>query len=93
VQQFGTDGNPVRSWGGSPPDGKKMNELIQIRVVQGGKELPLQVNYDKMIWSGLSWGAAELRRGSFDPAVPVEIWCSTAEKEELKLEGRVYVVG
>jgi hypothetical protein len=46
-----------------------------------------------MIWSGLSWGAAELRRGSFDPAVPVEIWCSTVEKEELKLEGRVYVVG
>jgi len=93
VQQFGSDGNPVRSWGGSPPDGKKMNELIQIRVLQAGVALPLRVEYDKMIWSGLSWGAAELKHGSFDPATPVEIECSTAEKDELRLEARVYAVG
>lgn len=91
VQQFGADGNPVRSWGGSPPDGKKMDTLIQIRVVQAGKELPLYVAYDKMIWSGLSWGAAELRSGTFDPAAPVQIECYSAEKEELRLEARVYV--
>jgi hypothetical protein len=93
VQQFGSDGNPVRSWGGSPPDGKKMNELIQIRVLQAGVALPLRVEYDKMIWSGLSWGAAELKHGSFDPATPVEIECSTAEKDELRREARVYAVG
>ena len=91
VQQFGADGNPVRSWGGSPPDGKKMNSLIQIKVVQAEKELPLYVEYDKMIWSGLSWGAAELRYGEFDPAMPVQIECSSAEKDELRLEARVYV--
>jgi hypothetical protein len=92
-QQFGAGGLPVRSWGGAPPDGKKMNLLLQIRALQGGKELPLYVEYDQMIWSGLSWGAAELRHGSFDPAMPVEIECSTAEKDELKLEARVYAVG
>jgi hypothetical protein len=93
VQQFGSDGNPVRSWGGSPPDGKKMNELISIRVLQAGSALPLRIEYDKMIWSGLSWGAVELKHGGYDPLVPVEIECSTAEKDELRLEARVYAVG
>jgi hypothetical protein len=92
-QQFGADGLPVRSWGGAPPDGHQMNELLVIRAMQAGKELPLAIEYDKMIWSGLSWGAAELRRGSFDPAVPVEIACSSAEKDELRLEASVYAVG
>ena len=92
VQQFGADGNPVRSWGGSPPDGKKMSELIRIRVMQGGRELPLVVAHDKVIWSGLSWGAAELRWGSYDAAQPVQIECSTAEKDELRLEPRIYVI-
>jgi hypothetical protein len=93
VQQFGTDGNPVRSWGGAPPDGKKMNELITIVVRQGGAVLPARVEYDKMIWSGLSWGVVEVEARAFDASVAVEIECSTAEKEEIKLEGRIYAVG
>ena len=91
-QQFGADGFPVRSWGGAPPDGKKMNELLVIRARQAGKELPLAIEYDKMIWSGLSWGAAELRQGSFDPSIPVDIECASAEKDDLRLEARVYAV-
>jgi hypothetical protein len=92
-QQFGADGKPVRSWGGAPPDGQKMNDLLTIRVRQAGKELPIYLEYDKMIWSGLSWGAAELRQGGFDPAIRVEIYCASAEKDELRLEARVYAVG
>ena len=91
-QQFGSDGFPVRSWGGAPPDGTKMDKLLTIRCRQGGRELPLVVEYDKMIWSGLSWGAGELRQGSYDAGVPVEIECSSAEKSELRLEARVYIV-
>jgi hypothetical protein len=92
LQQFGPNGNPVRSWGGSPPDGKKMNELIQIRATQAEAALPLSIEYDKMIWSGLSWGAAELRHGTYDPAVPVVIECHSTEKDPLRLEARVYGV-
>jgi hypothetical protein len=91
-QQYGADGFPVRSWGGAPPDGKKMNELLVIRARQAGRELPIAIEYDKMIWSGLSWGAAELQQGSFDPMLPVDIECRSAEKEELRLEARVYAV-
>jgi hypothetical protein len=93
VQQFGPDGNPVRSWGGSPPDGKRMNGLIVIVVRQRGTELPARVEYDKMIWSGLSWGVVEVEARAFDAGAPVEIECSTAEKDELKLEARIYAVG
>lgn len=91
-QQFGPDGFPVRSWGGAPPDGTKMDKLLTIRCRQGGRELPLVIEYDKMIWSGLSWGAGELRAGSYDAAVPVEIECSSTEKNELRLEASVYLV-
>lgn len=91
-QQFGKDGFPVRSWGGAPPDGQTMDKLLKIRCTQAGRELPLVIEYDRMIWSGLSWAAGELRQGSYDPAAPVTIECSSTEKEELRLEARVYLI-
>ena len=93
LQQFGPDGFPYRSWGGAPPNGKKMDTLIGIRVHQKDRVLPLYIAYDKMIWSGLSWAAGELRQDSFDPALPLEIICHTAEPQPLRLEARVYAVG
>jgi hypothetical protein len=93
LQQFGPDGFPYRSWGGAPPNGKKMDTLIGIDVRQKGRALPLYIEYDKMIWSGLSWAAGELRQDSFDPALPLEIICHTAEQQPLRLDARVYAVG
>jgi hypothetical protein len=92
LQQYGPDGQPYRSWGGAPPTGKKMDTLIRIKVRQQDKDLPLYIAYDKMIWSGLSWAAGELRQGSFDAALPVEITCHSAEQQTLRLEVRVYGV-
>src|SRR4029077_8404159 len=40
VQQFDSYGFPYRSWGGAPPDGKKMNEFLKIIVKQGNKIIP-----------------------------------------------------
>ncbi|GGB17504.1 hypothetical protein [Puia dinghuensis] len=91
-QQYGSDGLPRRSWGGAPPDGKKMNELLRIRVRQGGAALPLAIENDKMIWSGLSWAAGELTAGTFDAALPLDVECVSAEQDELRLEARVYAV-
>jgi hypothetical protein len=92
-QQYGADGFPRRSWGGAPPDGEKMNELLGIRVRQGVKELPLAIGNDKMIWSGLSWAAGELAAGTFDAGLPLDVECVSAGQDELRLEARVYAVG
>jgi len=92
LQQFDTKGLPFRSWPGSPPDGKKISEVIKIKVMQDGKDVPLHIEYDKVIWSGLSWAAAEIKQGSFDPVKPLQVHCSTDEKDELKLVANVYAV-
>lgn len=91
-QQFGDNGLPVRSWGGAPPDGKKMNTLLIITAKQGGKSLPLHIEYDKMIWSGLSWAAAEIRHTSLEPGQPVEVKCISTEPAKLNLKAQVYAV-
>ena len=92
LQQFDSKGLPYRSWPGSPPDGKKVSEVIKIDASQDGKDIPLHIEYDKVIWSGLSWAAAEIKQGDFDANKPLRIQCSTSEKDELKLQADVYAV-
>jgi hypothetical protein len=92
VQQFDPKANPYRTWGGAPPNGKKMDTLIKIVVKQDEKEIDLIKEYDKMIWSGLSWGAVEVKQSSFDHSKPLFIRCSTEEKEPLTLKATVSAV-
>ena len=92
LQQFDAKGLPYRSWPGSPPDGEKVSKVIKISVSQDEKDIPLRIEYDKVIWSGLSWGAAEVKQGSFDPAKPLHIKCSSDEKGELNLSANIYAV-
>jgi hypothetical protein len=93
LQQFDHTGLPYRSWPGAPPDGKKVSDVITIRATQNGKDLPLRIEYDKVIWSGLSWGAAEISRASFDPNIAVLFHCSSADTKDLTLVAHVYAVG
>jgi len=93
LQQFDAAGLPIRSWGGAPPDGRKMDTLIKIKVTQDGREVPLMINYDKMIWSGLSWAVGELQQSDFEPTRPLECHCSSMEKDTVQLKAAVYAVG
>jgi hypothetical protein len=92
MQQFSKNGDPFRSWPGGPPDGKKVSDVIHISVSQDGKEVPSHIEYDKVIWSGLSWAAAEIGKDSFDPGKPLHVKCTSDEKDELKLTADVYAV-
>jgi hypothetical protein len=91
-QQKGTDGNIRRSWPGGPPNGVSVGKVLTIHVSQGGKEIPVEIDYDRVIWSGLSWGAGEVRHGSFSPGQPLIIRCASAEKDAVLLVGQVYEV-
>src|SRR5215472_10423489 len=84
-QQFDSAGHIFRSWPGGPPNGKSVGKILVIQAEQSGKALPIEIQYDRQIWSGLSWGAGEIRHGNLAPGVAIKIRCSTAEKGAVKL--------
>jgi hypothetical protein len=91
-QQHGKDGSIMRSWPGGPPNGKTVGTVLKIVAEQGGKAVPVEINYDKQIWSGLSWGTGEIKHGDFAKGAPITIRCSSAEKDAVNLEARLYAV-
>ncbi|MGA8028950.1 MAG: hypothetical protein WB992_17560 [Bryobacteraceae bacterium] len=90
LQQRTPDGYIRRTWAGGPPKGENMARVLKIEVSQRGQAIPVRINYDKVIWSGLSWGVGEVER--FAPGAPILIRCTSAEKDEVKLEAKVYQV-
>jgi hypothetical protein len=88
IQQRDPDGSVVRS-----VTTEKMGRIFAIRASQSGKELPVDIHYDSVIWSGLSWGVGEIRHDQIAPGVPIRIRLSAEESDpNLHLEGRVYRV-
>lgn len=92
LQQRGTDGQIMRSWPGGPPKGLSMGKVLRISAVQDGKELPVEINYDKKIWSGLSWGVGEIKHRDLQADSPITVRCSSAEKNPVRLDAKIYVV-
>ncbi len=92
MQHRSTDGNIMRSWKGGPPNGTNMSKVFVLEARQNGRPLPLEINYDKVIWSGLSWAVGEIRQGDFRGGQPVTVQCSSAESDEVRLEGKVFNV-
>jgi hypothetical protein len=88
--QCGTDGKPFRSWGGAPPDGARMNEYLTITARQGEKTLPVKIEYDKMIWCGLSWAAGEINTADFDSKHPVQFICTAKDGESKYFKINIY---
>jgi hypothetical protein len=66
--------------------------VLKILVEQGGKPIPVEINYDRQVWSGLSWGAGEVKHASFEAGKPIRIRCSSEEKSKVVLEGHLYIV-
>jgi hypothetical protein len=91
-QQRGKDGQIMRSWPGGPPNGTSVGKVLMIAAEQDGKEVPVEIEYDKQIWSGLSWGAGEVKHGKFKPGKAITIRCSSGEKDEVRLDGEILVV-
>ena len=70
-----------------------MGKFLLISAEQDGRPLPVEIGYDKVIWSGLAWAVGEIRHQHIAPGVPIRIHLSSAESEpSLHLEGNVYQV-
>ena len=89
-------GHARRTSGGSPPKGTTLGKMLTLNATRGGKPVPVRIEYDKAIWSGLSWAVGEIeldapneggRAGS-----ALSIRCESTEKAEITLQGEVYRV-
>lgn len=92
LQQIGGNGYPHRSSGGPPPNGKDMDTIIRIKVSQGGKPVEFLKEYNKKIWSGISWGAVIIQAEAINYQLPLDIECNSTETEELILKAEAYAV-
>jgi len=92
VRQFDAQGFACRTTGGSPPKGTSLGSLLKIRASQDQRPLPVTVQYDKAIWSGLSWAVGELKTGDRDGGGPVVIECSSSEKRDVTLSVEIFKV-
>jgi len=92
LQQRGRNGHLMRSWPGGPPNGTQVDKVLTLRATQGGKDVPIEINYNKVIWSGLSWAVGEIRHSSMLSGQPIAIRLASAEKDAVTVEGHLYVV-
>jgi hypothetical protein len=86
------DGYLRRTWAGGPPNGQNMAKVFSIDATQDGHAVPVHVDYDKIVWSGLSWAVGEIKATDLDPSKPVQIRFHSAEKDPVKLEAVAYQV-
>jgi len=78
LQQRDLEGMIVRS---VAPRGVTMGKFFVIAATQGGKALPIEMRYDKLVWSGMSWGVGEIRHGDLTPGRRVHIRLSSADPD------------
>jgi hypothetical protein len=69
-----------------------MGQILRIEASQGGQPVPVEIQYDKPIWSGLSWAAAEIPCAGLSAGVEVTIRCSTEETARVILSGEIHQV-
>jgi hypothetical protein len=86
------DGYIRRTWAGGPPNGANMAKVFTIEAMQDGRTIPVQIDYDKIVWSGMSWALGEFKAKDLASGKPVTIRFHSTEKDPIKLEGAVYQV-
>jgi hypothetical protein len=87
VQQRDPNGFPLRSTSETG-----MGDFITVTAAQEGARLPVEVQYDKVMWSGLSWAVAEIPHDRIAPGKPVRIRVTSAETDPIRLDVRIYRV-
>jgi hypothetical protein len=89
-RQSRKNGTPLRISGGSRAGAKSLARLLQVEVLSDGRNIPLQINYDKIIWSGLSWAVAEAFLPAEMEGKEVEVRFTTEDPSAAILHGAVY---
>lgn len=92
MQQYSPDGSLRRTWAGGPPSGTNMSKVFLLEAIQGGKQLPIREDYDKVVWSGLSWAMGEISAKDLHAGDPLTLTFRSMEKDPITLKGTLYLV-
>lgn len=92
MRQRTPEGTIRRTWAGAPPSGENMAKFFALSAVQGERPVPIRLDYDKIVWSGMSWAVGEIDAASLTPGKPILIHFHSAEKDPVTLEGKAYLV-
>lgn len=93
MRQYSAEGKLRRTWAGGPPSGTNMAKVFTLTATQNGHALPVSIDYDKIVWSGLSWAAGEIKQGDYTPGQPIQLVFRSTEKDPVVLKGEVYLTG
>jgi hypothetical protein len=80
--QLGGDGRPWRVSGGAPPSGISMGKLLVLKAEQDGRQLKMVRDYDRQIWSGLSWAVADVPPREMTPGLPVRVTYTVSDPKD-----------
>jgi len=92
MQQYSPDGSLRRTWAGGPPSGTNMSKVFLLEATQDGKQLPIREDYDKVVWSGLSWAVGEIGARDLHAGEPLTLTFRSMEKDPITLKGTLYLV-
>lgn len=91
MQQYSLDGSLRRTWAGGPPNGINMGKVFLLKAEQGGKELPIREDYNRVIWAGLSWAVGEVSQKDLHAGEPLTLIFQSTEKYPVILKGSLYL--
>jgi len=92
VMRQAANGRPVRTSAGAPPNGTRLGQILRIEVSQDASAVPVHLNYDKALWSGLSWAVAEVACSALKPGLPLRVRCVSRETQLVQLTADLYLV-
>jgi hypothetical protein len=92
LQEKTPDGFIRRTWAGGPPNGENMAKVFALSATQGDKAVRVRVDYDKVVWSGMSWAVGEIDAADVKAGQPLVVRFHSGEKDPVVLEGAAYFV-
>jgi hypothetical protein len=69
-----------------------MSKVFVLSATQNGRDVPMHIDYDKIVWSGMSWALGEIDAKDLAGGQPLVVKFHSTEKDPITLEGSAYLV-
>lgn len=93
LQQLAADtGAPFRSRGGRKPPRLSLEQILRLEVRRDDHSLPVTVNHDRCVWSGLSWAVGEVPAAALRPGETLTVRGSSTESGAVRIRLEAYEV-